>query len=430
MSRRSALLALYGALSPAAAALVPIAAPFSAKLREGLAGRRGLMPRLRAASPALHGCVWFHVTSVGEYEQARPVIAALKELPDAPPVAVTHFSPSGHGYGRRRPCGDVHEYLPLDTPRAMAAVLDAWRPRALVFVKFDCWPNQVVAAAERDVPIVLLAGTLQPRSARLWPSLRPFFRALFDRFAHLGVCAEEDRDRFVRLLGVSAPVTVTGDTRADQVIRRYDASAGGAVAERLAALGGRRLVLGSTWPRDERIWLDALPTLLDRCPDLRVILAPHEPSPARLRDLERALAARSVGTRRLSALLEGELPPAEAPRCLLVDSVGILAELYRGASLAYVGGSFTTGVHNTMEPAVAAAPVLFGPVIQNAAEAGLLLTRGGARVVRTARDAVDAAAGWLGDPARLASDGATARATVLAMGGATTRSLALLRDCW
>jgi 3-deoxy-D-manno-octulosonic-acid transferase len=420
----------YRLLAPAIAATLPLGRFCSAKLRDGLDGRRGLSERVVAAAPRLRGAVWFHAASVGEYEQARPVIAALRALSDAPPVVMTHFSPSGWHYAARRPCADRHEWLPFDTPRAMAGLLEAWRPRALVFIKFDCWPNLVLEAARRGVPVLLLAGTLQPRSWRLRSPLRPFFRALFDRFTALGVCTDDDRRRFTEQLGVRATVTVTGDTRAEQVILRFEAAAGGDAVARLSTRPGRRLVLGSTWPADEAIWLPVLPDLVTRFPDLTVVLAPHEPSASRLADLERRLATCGVETTRLSSL-----PPtadagrATTARCVLVDSVGVLAEIYRAGALAYVGGSFTTGVHNTLEPAVASLPVLFGPVMHNAVEAETLVAQGAGRIVRRPAEAAAAAAELLADPARLAAAGAAARAIVLAQRGATGRSLALLRSC-
>lgn len=423
------VLGLYRALLPVVVACLPLAAPFSAKVRAGLAGRRGLDQRIADAAPRLRGCVWIHVTSVGEYEQARPIIAGLREQagPDVLPIAVTHFSPSGYEYALRHPCADFHDYLPLDRRRDLRKLVDAWQPRMLVFVKFDFWPNQVLAAAERGVPILLLAGTLQPRSARFWPVARSVFRNLFDRFAHLGVCAAADRDRFTERLGVRCPVTVTGDTRAEQVILRYENAAAGEVAGCLREWGDTRLILGSTWPADERLWLPVLPDLLSRFEHLRVVLAPHEPRPERLEELEAALARRQISSCRLSrfvaagAVLDGD------PRCVLVDSVGVLAEIYRAGSLAYVGGSFTTGVHNTMEPAVAAMPVMFGPVFQNAMEAGTLVERGAGFVVRKPAEAAARVTALLADPDGLQQSGQLAREVVLAQRGATEKSLAVLQ---
>lgn len=420
-------LRLYRSLSPALCLAAELAAPHSAKLAEGLAGRRGLQARLEAAAPLVRGGVWFHVTSVGEYEQARPVIQALRESRPGLPVAVTHFSPSGFEFARKRPCADLHEYLPLDHPRAMDALVRAWLPRLLVFVKFDCWPNQVLAAERGGVPVVLLAGSLQPRSARLHPWARPLFRDVFDRFAHIGVCTPEDRDRFVNGLGVRTPVTVSGDTRAEQVILRFESAAGGKVSGRLAELGGRLLILGSTWPRDEALWFPVLGGLLAAQPDLRVVLTPHEPLPHRLAGIEADLDRGGIPHLRLSALMGGATCGPDHPaRVILVDSIGVLAEIYRAGSLAYVGGSFTTGVHNTMEPAVTGMPVMFGPVIQNAEEAGQLVDRGVGFVLRTPADALARARKLLADQAVLRDLGRQARRVVLDQRGATERSMAII----
>jgi len=422
-------LRLYRGTATAVGAAVNVLAPFSAKLAAGLAGRRGLMGRLVAAADEVRGGIWIHVTSVGEYEQARPIIAAIRarEGKGPTPVIVTHFSPSGYEFALRRPCADLHDYLPLDRPADMRRLVRSWRPRLLLFVKFDCWPNLVLAAEEAGVPICLLAASLAPHSGRLNPLVRPLFRDLFDRFQHIGAATEDDRRRFVHELGVSSPVSVTGDTRAEQVIRRYEESQAGAVAERLRGLGGRILVLGSTWPPDEQLWLPVLPELLERHRDLRIVLVPHEPLPDRLRGLEAALAGGGVTHQRLSDFMAAATDMSgEAPRCVLVDSIGVLAEIYRAGTLAYVGGSFTTGVHNTMEPAVARLPVFFGPRIQNAEEAGRLVSREAGFVLHRPAEALAAADGLLADPDRLTACGEAAREVVLEQRGATARSLAVL----
>ncbi len=425
--RTGFLLGLYRGLGPALCAATRLAGPLSPKLAKGIAGRRGLMDRLTAGAALVRGGIWFHVTSVGEYEQARPIIAAVKEGPESPPVAVTHFSPSGFEYAKARPCADLHDYLPFDHPADMARLMDLWQPRLLVFVKFDCWPNQVVAAADRDIPVVLVAGSLQPHSARLNPLGRPLFRDVFNRFAHLGVCTPEDRQRFIDGLGVTCPVSVTGDTRVEQVIIRYEAAKAGDTATRLRELGGRLLILGSTWPPDEKLWLPVLGKLLGSFPDLRVVLTPHEPTADRLEALEGLLDRREIPHRRLSALMAEPRGSGDPARVILTDSVGVLAEIYRAGHLTYVGGSFTTGVHNTMEPAVAGMPVMFGPVFHNAEEAGLLVRRGAGFILKDPDDALAIAGGLLQEPARLEALGETARQVVLDQRGATARSMAMIK---
>ena len=419
-------LGLYRSFSPFLCGLVPFAAHFYPKLAEGLAGRRGLMQRLTIAAPGLKDCLWFHVSSVGEYEQARPLIAAVRATPGAPPIVVTHFSPSGYHYALRRPCADFHDYLPFDHPEDMERLVRAWRPKMLIFVKFDCWPNLVLAADRQEVPVILLAGSLQPRSIRLHPVGRALFRDLFNRFAHIGVCTTEDRKRFQDGLQVECPVTVTGDTRIEQVILRYEEAEAGSTAMALKALGGPILNLGSTWPPDEKLWLPILPELLERNPGLRVILTPHEPLPDRLASLERSLAGSGVASVRLSKLL-ADPSEADSTPVVITDSIGVLAEIYRAGDLAYVGGSFTTGVHNTMEPAVAGMPVLFGPVIRNAEEARELVHRGAGFILERPRQTLDLASELLSDPERLQRLGGIARQVVLDQRGATSRSMDVIR---
>ena len=202
----------------------------------------------QTAALLVRGGVWLHATSVGEYEQARPILRRLREL-GVGPLVVTHFSPSGREYAASHPEADVHDYLPLDRPADVRELMAAWKPRALVFVKYDCWPNLVVAAGDAGVPVLLLSGALPPGSLRRHPLLRPFYRDLFDRFARLRRRAApadrhvlhllSDPSRLLAALlignllvniGVSAPVVVSGDTRAEQVLLRYDAAAASTAA--------------------------------------------------------------------------------------------------------------------------------------------------------------------------------------------------------
>jgi 3-deoxy-D-manno-octulosonic-acid transferase len=195
----------------------------------------------------------------------------------------------------------------------------------------------------------------------------------------------------------------------------------------LQSLGGRILVLGSTWPADERLWLPILGELVKRHADLRIVLCPHEPAPKRLAALETLLSAKGLATIRLSELMKNDDVSTGCPAVILVDSVGKLAEIYRAGHLAYVGGSFTTGVHNTMEPAVAGLPVLFGPRIQNAEEAGMLVAREAGFVTAEPPTALDHASKLLGDQELMRRTADAARGVVMDQRGAAQRSLALMR---
>jgi len=414
---------LYRRLSPVLAAIAPLAARSSAKWRRSCDGRRGLMKRILDSSERYVGGVWFHASSVGEYEQARPVITGLRDQ-GVGPIMVTHFSSSGVEFARLHPSGDLHDYLPLDTPAAMGTLVRAWRPRCLVFAKYDSWPNQVEAAAAAGVPIVMISGALPAGSGRLHRLARPLFQDMYNRFTCIGTGSEADRRRFVDHLGVTCPVRVTGDTRAEQVIRRFEQSREGDVASDLRRWGGRRLVLGSTWPEDERIWWNILPEILKTFPDLKVIIVPHEPTTERVSSLMGTIERLGLPCSILSAFESA----VESTQCMIVDRVGVLAEIYGVADVAFVGGGFTTGVHSTLEPAVAGLPVMFGPRIDNAEEAMAMVRDGGGRIVRSGQDVLDILPAWLHDDDARRRAGAATRRQVDDRIGATERSVAMILE--
>lgn len=392
--------ALYTVALPLAAAIARIAALFDGKIAEGLAGRRGLRKRWTEAASRFEPdrmLVWFHVSSVGEFLQARPVIDLLAARhSDRIRVALTFFSPSGmsflerHDRSRPNPAIVFTDYLPLDTPGNARFCIETMRPAMIVYVKFDLWPNLIAEAHGAGIPQVLISGTLSPGSWRLSRAARSFYRSLYEKLDAIAAITGEDAARFAEGLRDPSRVIVAGDTRFDQVCARIDAPVS-KLPPALRADRRRFVIAGSTWPKDEAVVIPGFARLLASDPGAGLILAPHEPTDQRLREIDRALDARGLERVRLSALDDA---PA-APPVIVADGVGYLAELYRAGALAYVGGSWTTGVHNVMEPAVVGLPVLFGPKIDNSWEAGKLVGLGAGRVVRTPEEFAGAAAGLL-----------------------------------
>jgi len=422
------MLRTYNALLPLARVAARLAAGRRPKLRAGLEGRRGAVARL-AAFGAVHGgrCVWFHAASVGEYEQTRPIAAILRERrPDLVPLQ-TFFSPSGYEYAARLGEAPHFDYLPEDTPAAVAQVLDAIRPRALVFAKFDLWPNLIVAAAARGIPVLLFDATLQPRSWRSRVLVRRLYRQVYERLRIISAVSAADAARFRAIVPGHPAIVVDGDTRFDQVVRRRVAARRvGLAAALLQTPRPFTLVAGSTWAPDEAALLPAWAGVAARHPDARLVLVPHEPTTAHLAATERALGALGLASRRYSAL-DPEAPLAES--VVLVDRVGILAELYETGDAAYVGGAFTTGVHNVLEPAIMGIPVLFGPRHHNAPETDMLLDAGAATVIRSRADLGAALGSLAGDAAYRRAQGKRARAVVEANLGASERCVEHLLRC-
>ena len=408
---------------------------FDEKARAGIEGRRRLWTRIDAHASRLQGCVWFHASSAGEYEQARPMIRAVRErLGDDVPTLLTVFSPSGHAHATNHPETDIVEYLPLDSFPAAERLLSKLKPRALVFVRYDCWPNLVWSASRKKVPQLLLGASLHARSQRLNGTSRSFFKSVYRHFDAIGAIDRSHADRFRNAFEVAGSrLHVTGDSRVDQVVARYEAAADAPIPTALGANGWRYLVLGSSWPADERIVRNAALDTIAARENWGLIVAPHEPTLDHLAELERAIQAKGLSSVRLSELFDlrtgarrDDGADRTRERIVLVDAVGLLASLYRAGAASYVGGGFTTGVHSVLEPAVCGLPVLFGPRHGNAVEAGLLIERGGGRAIETAAEFRREFEGLCDDEEHRARAGGKARELVTQQSGATARNVDLL----
>ena len=414
---------------------VPLAARFDKKLARGLDARRGLTDRLaawaRAHRDARRPLVWLHAPSVGESLQAKPVLEALRAEQPEWQLAYTFFSPSAERLARTLPV-DVTDYLPLDRPRDVEAVLEALRPAALVFSKLDVWPELTLAAARRGVKLGLISATVAPQSSRLrWPArswAEPAYRAL-DR---VGAISEEDAHRLQRLGARPEAISVTGDTRYDSVVeraQRFDRTR--APFARLAAPTARgetlTIVAGSTWPADEAVLLPAFADLLVQVPQARLILAPHEPNPDHLAGIaQRMHALKLPRPVRLSQVEHA--PPSPV---IVVDRVGVLADLYGVGDAAFVGGGYhRAGLHSVLEPAVFGIPMTFGPHWEMSRDAALLIRRGGAAVLPAdGRHPLHAQwLVWHHDPASRRKAGEAAKQMVLEGRGAAERTTALVRE--
>ncbi len=407
--------------------LLPRTPFLPAKAKRGIAGRRDLLDRTEAWAGERRGdarLVWFHAPSVGEGLQLRPVIEALREFRSDLQVLYTFYSPSAEKLAGRMPV-DHADYMPFDVVSQLMRFMEAVRPDVLVFGKLDVWPNATRVARWRDVPTALVNATVAPSSSRLrWPA-RWFLAPAYARLDAVGAISVEDAARLA-LLGVPAErIEITGDSRFDQVWAR------GQAVDRtqpplslLSGYAGFTLVAGSTWPEGERYLVPALAALRAEHPELRALIAPHEPTPDHLQELEARLDQHELRHVRLSAFEGGVAEPREI---VVVDRVGVLGELYALADVAYVGGGFgRRGLHSVLEPAALGVPVLFGPWHANAREAGELIARGGAVAVDGAASLEGLLARWLSDAAAREAAGQAAAHYVQSNLGAGRRNAELV----
>jgi 3-deoxy-D-manno-octulosonic-acid transferase len=363
-----------------------------------------------------------HAPSVGEGLQARPVLQlARARRPDAQ-LAYTFFSPSADKFARGLDV-DFTDYLPFDTHGEAQAALAALAPRALVFSKVDVWPSLARAAARQGVRLGLVSATLAEASSRRRGMASRLLSSAYARLDAVGAIDERDAERLVELGVRPDRISVTGDTRYDQVwarVQSVDRTHGF-----VASLAADRptVVAGSTWPADERPLLSAWTRVRSAVPDVRLIIAPHEPTESHLAPVERWASTAGLRPARLGA--------ASAPNAdvVIVDRVGVLGELYALADVAYVGGGFhAAGLHSVLEPAAFGVPVLFGPRFANSRDAGLLIGVGGGASESTEAGLEHRLRAWLSDGAERTRAGTAAAALVARGLGAAERSWTIIQQ--
>lgn len=410
-----------GQLARIGAALAPGG---GGKTRRALRARRGIRERYaawgRTGRDRRRALLWVHAPSVGEGLQARPVIERLRAAHPELQIAYTHFSPSAERFAASLGA-DFTDYLPFDTPGDARSALDALRPRAIVFSKLDVWPVLAREAAARDVRLGLTSATLSEESGRRGGLASALLRQAYALLDAVGAIDADDAERLVRLGVRRSAISVTGDTRYDQVwalAREVDRA-----GSLLAPLASTRptLVAGSTWPADEAILLPAWDQLRRELPGARLVIAPHEPTTAHLESIERWASGSGATLARLDA------PAARDAEVVLVDRVGVLGQLYALADAAYVGGGFhAAGLHSVLEPAAYGAPVAFGPRFRASRDARLLDASGGGAHAAAVREMAALLTRWLADPSERERAGALARGVVESGLGAAERSSALV----
>lgn len=413
----------YAAAATAAALLARLPYLGDGKLARSLRARRGLLDRYESWAHVhrdhTRPLLWVHAPSVGEGLQARPVIDALRASRPDVQVAYTFFSPSAERFAQAVGA-DFTDYLPFDRAADMRRALGALRPTTLVFSKLDLWPVLVAEAGARGVRLGMISATLAEGSGRRGRIAGALLHDAYGALDAVGAIDAGDAQRLVQLGVAPDRITVTGDTRYDQVATR--AASVDRAGPLLAPLRSDRptLVAGSTWPADERVLLPAWEAVRTAVPDARLVIAPHEPTPGHLEPVRR------WATR--AGLSLGALGAASATSdVVLVDRTGVLGDLYALADAAYVGGGFhAAGLHSVLEPAAFGAPVLFGPRHANSRDAGLLIDARAGEAVNDAATLARALGILLTESDTRTRAGEAARALVTAGLGAAARSADLV----
>jgi len=311
--------------------------------------------------------LWFHASSLGEFEQGRPIMERIRNEHPEYRILLTFFSPSGYEVRKNYPGADLICYLPFDTILNVRRFLNRVQPKKVFFIKYEFWPNYLTALKRRQIPTYLISGIFRQEQL-FFKNYAPFYRRMLSSFTHLFVQNQVSVD-LLASIGRTDEVSISGDTRFDRVLEIRAAAKDLPIAEQFAKSGkGNILIAGSSWPKDEALFIP----YFNEHPELKLIIAPHEIHEEHLLTIESQL--------KRPFLRYTQTSPEEAVKCdcLIIDCFGLLSSIYRYGDIAYIGGGFGTGIHNTLEAAVYGIPVIFGPNFAKFHEAKELLACGGA----------------------------------------------------
>lgn len=348
--------------------ILRIAAIWHPKAKKWVAGRKGGMAQIALQMQGTAQRVWIHCASLGEFEQGRSIMEALKKQYPAVQIILTFFSPSGYEVRKNEVLADHVFYLPIDTCRNASEFLNLVKPQLVIFVKYEFWYHYLHQLKARQIPVLLVSAFFRKQQIFFqWYGF--FFRKLLHAFEQVFV--QDDLSQALLRSRQLQACTVVGDTRIDRVAQMATAVPRFPFVEEFTR-GERLWIIGSSWPKDEQLWTAFCHTH----PFIRLIWAPHEVDEAHLRRIVNSLGGLVI---RYSSLLKGQ--GVDREQVLLIDNVGMLAGLYQYGYAAYIGGGFDDGIHNILEPAAFGLPVLFGPHYHQFREAEALVKLGGARVV-------------------------------------------------
>jgi 3-deoxy-D-manno-octulosonic-acid transferase len=330
--------------------------------------------------------VWMHCSSLGEFEQGRPVMEAIRQQYPEARILLTFFSPSGYEVRKNNSGADYVMYLPMDSKANARKFISLVQPNLVIWIKYEYWFYYLTELKKKHIPLLLVSGIFRKD--------QPFFKwygrlhwYMLESFNHLFVQTRNSK-QLLGTIGFTNNVTVNGDTRFDRVVQIAEQFQ---PIDKIAHFCGNSAVIvaGSTWPEDE----EEMDHYANTHPEIKFIIAPHEINEDHVKEIEK-LFKHTVRFSRLPDNPEAPRPvprnrqlesTEQKPNVLIIDNIGMLSKLYNYATITYVGGGFgDDGVHNVLEAAVYGKPVVFGPVYDKYIEAVELEQQGGGWVINTA----------------------------------------------
>lgn len=330
-------------------AVIRLVAPFNIKAKQIGKGRARIFSDLKETIRHDRPIVWVHCASLGEFEQGRPLIEAIKKNKPEYRVFLTFFSPSGYEIRKNYELADYITYLPADTKANASKLLDLVQPGIAFFIKYEFWYHFTSELKKRDIPLYLVSAIFRPQ--QLFFKKTPWagwYREMLFRFEHFFV-QDEQSVQLLAQLGINN-VTKAGDTRFDRVA---EIARNGKVLPVVEKFKGnaKMVVVGSSWKPDEEL----LAPFIEKHPEIKFVIAPHETKRGNIERLINLLKKPAICYTEVTEKTDMN------SQVLIVDTIGVLSSIYKYADVAYIGGGFGVGIHNTLEAAIFGMPILFGP---------------------------------------------------------------------
>lgn len=331
-----------------------LVSPFNPKARLWLDGRKNWEENLKSkvVSLKLENAIWFHCASLGEFEQGRPVIERIKKENPAQKIVLTFFSPSGFEIQKNYSFADLVTYLPSDTPYNSKTFISILKPKLAIFVKYEFWLNYLFELDKKQIPAFLISTVIKKHQSFFKWYGGNFRKAL----ALYKTIYTQDvySIKLLRVLKISTGV-LAGDTRFDRVLQICSSPKKIKEIEDFAK-DSFVIIAGSSWQKDEDYLIESYIQLKEKHPNLKLIIAPHEINKNNIDRLKNLLYKNQ-----LPFHLFSDNPPSYTDSILVVNAIGFLSSIYQYGTVAFIGGGFTNGIHNILEPTVYGLPVLFGP---------------------------------------------------------------------
>jgi 3-deoxy-D-manno-octulosonic-acid transferase len=364
------MLLLYNIAIQLYGLIIKIFSLFNNKAKLFVQGRRNIFEKIQKKIDPAKSNIWFHFASLGEFEQGRPLLEKIKSTYPEKQIIITFFSPSGYEIRKDYALADGVFYLPLDTPSNAKQLIAAINPELAVFTKYEYWYHYFKVLHQSGIPLYIISGIFRPDQI-FFKWYGSFNRKILSFVNHFFVQNEESK-QLLSQINIHN-VSISGDTRFDRVAENAKSPKEFETIRKFCD-NNNTLIAGSTWPADEHL----LVTLINAYPNWKFIIAPHEIDKAHIDEIVK-LIPESVKYSELTN------PPVDT-QTLIIDNIGLLSSIYQYGQIAYIGGGFGVGIHNTLEAAAFGMPVIFGPRYDKFQEAKDLISINAAVSINNAEE--------------------------------------------